>query len=84
MELRTSGILTQILDNEEVSGIPTTKVVVDQDHLGIRCVRLFVELGDESVGKNITVNGISNPPDHKSGYQEIFLDGDYMKVSYQI
>ena len=82
MKLAASGIITRVLDHQVISGKPTTKVAIDQEHLGIRCIRLFMDLGDDCVGKDILVNLSNNPLDEKRVYQEIMLDGNYQKVSY--
>ena len=81
MEIAANGTITRILDHEIISGRTTTKVAVDQDHLGIRCVRLHTDLGADAIGKPLSVKDLYDPKG-ESEAQEIIVNGDYQKVPY--
>ena len=81
MNVIANGKITGILDHKVISGRTTTKVAVDQEHLGMRCVRLQTELGVDSVGKKVHVKDLYDPSG-KPESQEIILAGDYMKKLY--
>ena len=81
MVLTTNGKITRILEHKVIEGISTTKIAIDQDHLGIRCVRLQTEIGDESLGKHINVRESYDPSGNPTS-QGIMLDGNYKKINY--
>ena len=81
MNVTANGKITGILDHKVISGITTTKISVDQEHLGIRCVRLQTELGADSIGKTVHVKDLYTPSGEPVS-QEIIIAGDYKKILY--